>query len=282
MKILETPRDAMQGLHSLIPLEKKMELMDSMLKVGFDILDVGSFVSPKAIPQMANTAEVIRRLDLTDSDTKLFVLVATNKGGEKAADFKKISYVGFPFSTSEIFLRKNINSDFEKSIQTIAGLQEVCLQSNKTLIVYLSMAFGNPYGDPSGKEIILQWVDRLCSMGVSIISLSDIIGVATPEMIRDIYSSLSSEFPKIEFGLHLHTTGEDWVNKINAAHNNGCSIFDGVINGFGGCPMTGYELLGNLPTGNIIEFAEKNNISLKIDKEQFRKCRLKADEILRS
>ena len=279
IKILETPRDAIQGLDSLIPLQKKVELMNSLLKVGFDILDVGSFVSPKAIPQMADTAEVVRQLDLSETNTKLFVLTVSAKGGEKAASFDNISFIGFPFSTSATFLRKNINSDFEKSMKTIADLQEICIRTNKTLIVYLSMAFGNPYGDASGTEIVLQWTNKLHQMGVSIISLSDITGVATTNSIQDIYSSLSKEFPKIEFGLHLHTNSDDWYDKIDAAYINGCRIFDGVINGLGGCPMSGYELLGNLPTGNIIEYAEKNKIRLGINNAEFLKSRQIAIEV---
>ncbi len=280
IKILETPRDAIQGLDSLIPLPKKVELMNSLLKVGFDILDVGSFVSPKAIPQMADTEEVIRQLDLSQTNTKLFVLTVSASGGEKVARFENISFIGFPFSTSATFLKKNINSDFDKSMRTIADLQQICIRSNKTLIVYLSMAFGNPYGDPSGIEIIIKWVEKLQELGVSIISLSDITGVATPKMITEIYSSLSSKFPEIEFGLHLHTNRDDWYDKLDAAYKNGCRIFDGVINGLGGCPMSGYELLGNLPTGNIIEYAEKNNVFLKINKTEFLKSQQLANHIL--
>ena len=280
IKILETPRDAIQGLDSLIPLTKKVELMNSLLKVGFDILDVGSFVSPKAIPQMADTEEVIRQLDLSQTNTKLFVLTVSAKGGEKAASFENISYIGFPFSTSSTFLRKNINSDFDKSMKTITDLQEICIRSNKTLIVYLSMAFGNPYGDSSGIEIIIKWVEKLQELGVSIISLSDITGVATPKMITEIFSSLSSKFPEIEFGLHLHTNRDDWYDKLDVAYKNGCRVFDGVINGLGGCPMSGYELLGNLPTGNIIEYAEKNNVFLKINKTEFLKSQQLANRIL--
>ena len=279
IKILETPRDAIQGLDSLIPLSKKVELMSSLLKVGFDILDVGSFVSPKAIPQMADTAEVVGQLDLSDTNTKLFVLTVSARGGEKAASFDNISFIGFPFSTSSTFLRKNINSDFDKSMKTITELQTICTRSNKTLIVYLSMAFGNPYGDPSGTEIIIKWVEKLNELGVSIISLSDITGVATANSIQDIYSSLSKSFPKIEFGLHLHTNKDDWYEKINAAYKNGCRIFDGVINGLGGCPMSGYELLGNLPTGKIIEYAKKNKIPLRINNAEFLKSRQMAVEI---
>jgi len=280
IKILETPRDAIQGLDSLIPLTKKVELMNSLLKVGFDILDVGSFVSPKAIPQMADTEEVIRQLDLSQTNTKLFVLTVSAKGGEKAASFENISYIGFPFSPSATFLKKNVNSDFDKSMKTITDLQEICIRSNKTLIVYLSMAFGNPYGDSSGIEIIIKWVEKLQELGVSIISLSDITGVATPKMITEIYSSLSSKFPEIEFGLHLHTNRDDWYDKLDVAYKNGCRVFDGVINGLGGCPMSGYELLGNLPTGNIIEYAEKNNVFLKINKTEFLKSQQLANRIL--
>ena len=279
IKILETPRDAMQGLHTYIPTRRKVELMNSLLRVGFDILDVGSFVSPKAIPQMADTPDVIRQLDLSQTATELFTLVVTVKGGERAAKFDELSYIGFPFSTSETFLRKNIKSDLDKSMETLIGLQDICLRSGKTLVVYLSMAFGNPYGDPSGKEIILHWTSKLVEMGVSIISLSDITGVATPAMISEVYSALYAEFPKTEFGLHLHTTGENGYNKVDAAYQQGCRLFDGVINGFGGCPMTGYELLGNLPTGNILEFAERNGIPLRIDKPRFEKSRLLADKI---
>ncbi len=280
IKILETPRDAIQGLDSLIPLTKKVELMNSLLKVGFDILDVGSFVSPKAIPQMADTEEVIRQLDLSQTNTKLFVLTVSAKGGEKAASFENISYIGFPFSPSATFLKKNINSDFDKSMKTITDLQEICIRSNKTLIVYLSMAFGNPYGDSSGIEIIIKWVEKLQELGVSIISLSDITGVATPKMITEIFSSLSSKFPEIEFGLHLHTNRDDWYDKLDVAYKNGCRVFDGVINGLGGCPMSGYELLGNLPTGNIIEYAEKNNVFLQINKTEFLKSQQLANHIL--
>ena len=256
--------------------------MNSLLRVGFDILDVGSFVSPKAIPQMTDTEALIRQLDLSQTNTKLFVLTVTAKGGEKAASFDNISYIGFPFSASPTFLKKNINSDFKRSIKTIVDLQEICIRSDKTLIVYLSMAFGNPYGDPTGKEIILQWVKKLHQIGVSIISLSDITGVATPDMIREIYSSLSLEFSEIEFGLHLHTNRDDWYDKIDAAYENGCRVFDGVINGLGGCPMSGYELLGNLPTANIIEYARKNNILLKINNAEFLKSEQLANHILTS
>ncbi|MBL7103749.1 MAG: hydroxymethylglutaryl-CoA lyase [Bacteroidales bacterium] len=279
LKILETPRDAIQGLKNIIPSSKKVELINTLLQVGFDIIDIGSFVSSKAIPQLSDTEDVIKRIDISGTQSKLFVLTANTKGGEKAAQFEQISYIGFPFSISPVFLKRNINSDFNKALKTIDEIQNTCLKSKKKLIVYLTMAFGNPYGDPSGKEIILHWTEILSRKGIETISLSDIIGVATPEMIKDIYASLSKEFSGIEFGIHLHIKKDDWYDKIDAAYKNGCKIFDGVINGIGGCPMTGYELLGNLPTGNILEYAQKNNISLTIDKKKFTEAQVLAFQI---
>lgn len=279
LKILETPRDAIQGLKNIIPLSKKVELINALLQVGFDIIDIGSFVSSKAIPQLGDTEDVIKKIDISATKSKLFVLTANKKGGEKAAQFEQISYIGFPFSISPVFLKRNINSDFNKALKTIDELQNICLKSKKKLIVYLSMAFGNPYGDPSGKEIILHWTEILSSKGIETISLSDIIGVATPEMINDTYASLSKEFSGIEFGLHLHIKKDDWYDKIDAAYKNGCKLFDGVINGIGGCPMTGYELLGNMPTGNILDYAQTNNISLAINKKKFIEAQLLAFQI---
>ncbi|MCD4683857.1 MAG: hypothetical protein K8R86_11290, partial [Bacteroidales bacterium] len=219
--------------------------------------------------------------DISNSESKLFVLVPNVKGGEKAAKHNSISYIGYPFSTSETFLKKNINSDFVSAIDTMNCLQDLCLTSNKTLMVYLAMAFGNPYGDPSEIEIILEWVDKLSQMGVNIISLSDIIGIATPEQVSKIYQTLSSEYSNIKFGIHLHINNDEWYDKIDAAYKNGCKIFDGVISGIGGCPMTGYELLGNLPTGNLLQYAKNNNISLLINEEKLLSTRSLALEILK-
>ncbi|MCD4705183.1 hydroxymethylglutaryl-CoA lyase, partial [bacterium] len=218
--------------------------------------------------------------DISNSESKLFVLVPNVKGGEKAAKHNSISYIGYPFSTSETFLKKNINSDFDSAIDIMNRLQDLCLNSNKTLMLYLAMAFGNPYGDPSDVEIILEWVDKLNQMGVNVISLSDIIGIATPEQISKIYQMLSSEYPNIEFGIHLHIKDNDWYDKIDAAYKNGCKIFDGVISGIGGCPMTGYEMLGNLPTGNILDYAQKNNIPVSINENKFNRAKKLANEIL--
>lgn len=282
MKILETPRDAMQGLTGIIPTSKKVELINKLLQVGFDILDVGSFVSEKAIPQMADTAEVIKQIEKSKADTKLFVLVANLNGAKKAVDIEKIDYVGFPFSTSATFLKKNINAGFEKGWHLIDGMQELCIKNNKKLMVYLSMAFGNPYGDPVNVEIIHEFTDKLNSKGIKNISLSDIIGVATPDMVGQTYALLTNKYPEIEFGIHLHIKPNDWLEKIEMAHENGCHIYEGVINGFGGCPMTGYEMLGNLPTGNLLEFAKSKGIELTIDNSKFNEARILANNILHS
>lgn len=282
MKILETPRDAMQGLTEFIPTPEKVELVNILLQVGFDILDVGSFVSGKAIPQLADTANVIDQIDVSTSDTKLFVLVANLIGAKKATQTEKIDYLGFPFSTSEVFLKKNINAGFEKGWRLVDGMQELCIKNNKQLMVYLAMAFGNPYGDPVSVEIIHEFTDKLNSIGVRNISLSDIIGVASPKMIGQIYSLLTEKYPEIEFGIHLHIKQNDWHDKIEMAYENGCNIFDGVINGFGGCPMTGYEMLGNLPTSNILEFAKSKGIELAIDDAKFYQAKILADSILSS
>ena len=280
-KILETARDAIQGLEKIIPTKDKVRLINSMLQVGFDIIDVGSFVSPKAIPQMADTAKVLDNIDLSTTKTKIFTLVATVRGGQNAAQFDQVDFIGYPFSTSETFLKKNINSNFIKAENTIDELQNFCVKTGKKLMLYFSMAFGNPYNDPVNAEIILYWTEKFRRKGISFISLSDIISSATPEMIDSIYGALSKEFPEITFGLHLHVKpNESGYEKIDMAYKNGCSIFEGVINGLGGCPMTGYELIGNLPTGNILSYAEKNNISTGINHNKFEQARLLAMEIL--
>ncbi len=273
MKILETPRDALQGLPDFIPTDKKIESLNEILKVGFDIVDIGSFVSGKAIPQFRDMKEVIEGLDISESKSELFILAANRKGGEIASGFEQVDIIGFPFSTSPTFLKRNINSDFEKSERIIDQLQNIAVKTNKKLFIYLSMAFGNPYGDPDSPDLIYEWTEKLVSKGINTIGLSDITGVSTPAMIAEIYSTLTREFPETEFGIHLHIKGDDWYDKIDAAYNNGCTIFDGVINGLGGCPMTGYELLGNLPTGNLVEYANKNDIHLLVDTEQFEKAK---------
>jgi hydroxymethylglutaryl-CoA lyase len=280
IKILETPRDAMQGLHRMVPTSEKIALINALLQVGFDILDIGSFVSAKAIPQMSDTAEVLQKIKTEESHSKLFVLVVNTQGAQKASTYDKLSYIGFPFSPSPTFLKKNINSDFERAWKTINEIQNICIKTGKHFMVYLSMAFGNPYGDPEGIELIHEWTEKLYQIGIETVNLSDITGVATSEKIAQIYAMLCRDFTQIEFGIHLHTRQNDWYNKIDAAFRNGCKIFDGVINGLGGCPMTGYELLGNLSTGKIIDWANSKNIKTQVEHKKFQIAMETANKIL--
>lgn len=270
----------MQGLHRIIPTGEKVELINALLKVGFDFVDVGSFASPKVIPQMSDTAEVLEKIELINSRSKLFVLVVNTKGANTASTYSQVSYIGFPFSPSPAFLKKNINSDFEKAWRTVCHIQDICVKTNKTFFVYLSMAFGNPYGDPDDVELIFNWVEKHSRIGIKIVSLSDIIGIATPEKIENVYSTLTHQYTGIQFGIHLHVKNNDWFQKIDAAYRNGCRIFEGVINGLGGCPMTGYEMLGNLPTGNIIEWAKKRNIPVGVEIDQYGEALKVANKIL--
>ncbi len=269
IKIIESPRDAMQGLVRFIPTKDKVRYINSLLKVGFDTIDFGSFVSPKAIPQLKDTAEVLKQLDLTSSNSKLLAIVGNKRGGKTATEFDEISYLGYPFSISPTFLKRNINSTIADSRQTVDDLLNICAQKNKTLVVYISMAFGNPYGDEWNCEIVANWVEMLYNMGVRIIPLSDTVGISTRKSINCLYSALVPEFTEIEFGFHLHTTVRHWYKKINAAFLNGCKRFDTVINGLGGCPMAENRLVGNLRTSNLLEYFEINYISVKIDEKAF-------------
>jgi len=272
IKITEAPRDAMQGIKTFIPTEQKARLINAQLKVGFDIIDFGSFVSPKAIPQLSDTAEVIGKLDLSQTDTKLMAIIGNVKGAEMAANFDEVTYLGFPFSFSETFLRLNIKATPEQARKTVDDLQEICLRKNKKLVVYLSMAFGNPYGDPWGIDLILQWVKYLEERQIEIISLSDIIGIADAGMIGRVFGEIFSEITHADIGFHLHTTGHNWYEKVDAAYSRGCRRFDGVMSGLGGCPMAGYELVGNLNTRNLVEYCDHNNIPLNIDRDAFDKA----------
>ncbi len=269
IKIIESPRDAMQGLVRFIPTKDKVRYINSLLKVGFDTIDFGSFVSPKAIPQLKDTAEVLKQLDLTSTNSKLLAIVGNKRGGKAAAEFDEISYIGYPFSISPTFLKRNINTTIADSRQTVDDLLNICAQKNKTLVVYISMAFGNPYGDEWNCEIVANWVEMLYNMGVRIIPLSDTVGISTRKSINCLYSALVPEFTEIEFGFHLHTTVRHWYKKINAAFLNGCKRFDTVINGLGGCPMAENRLVGNLRTSNLLEYFEINYISVKIDEKAF-------------
>lgn len=261
IKIIECPRDAMQGIKAFIPTEKKLDYAQALLRVGFDTLDVGSFVSPKAIPQMQDTAELLNQLDLSQTKSKLLTIVANTKGAEMAATFNQVNYLGFPFSISENFQMRNTHKTIAESFITLKEILDIANASNKEVVAYLSMGFGNPYGDPWNVEIVSQWVDKLAEMGVRILSLSDTIGSSTPDIITYLFSSLIPKYPSIELGAHLHTTKDKWHEKVKAAFDAGCTRFDGAIQGFGGCPMAKDELTGNMPTEKLLSFFNQEKVS---------------------
>ncbi len=265
VKLIETVRDGLQGLKAFIPTDKKIEYINALLQIGFDAIDVGSFVSEKAIPQMADTAEVIHGLNISDSKTKLMVLVANKMGAEKASNFDVIDQLIYPFSISQTFLKKNINTDFMKAENQIDEILNVCEKKKKELVVYLAMAFGNPYGDDWSMDIIHEWIDKFVQKDIRIIPLSDITGESTPQKIHDIYSSIIPVYPNVEFGFHLHTMKDGWYDKIDAAYQSGCRRFDSVLGGLGGCPMTGYELLTNIDTQDMINYLMQNSIHHGMD-----------------
>jgi hydroxymethylglutaryl-CoA lyase len=267
IKIIECPRDAMQGWKAFIPTEQKIAYINSLLKVGFDTIDFGSFVSAKAIPQMADTKEVIPRLDLSSTSSKLLAIIANVRGAEEAAVFNEISYLGFPFSISPTFQMRNANSSIEQALERVLEIQNICISSNKTLVVYISMGFGNPYGDPYSEDIVLQWVDKLVSNGISIISLADTVGLAKPEQISSVLNKLIPSYPDIEIGVHLHSTPAGQNMKLEAALNAGCKRFDGALKGIGGCPMANDDLVGNMNTEMMIDYFEQKNIPLSINKD---------------
>ncbi|MGB2364605.1 MAG: hydroxymethylglutaryl-CoA lyase, partial [Flavobacteriales bacterium] len=246
MKIIECPRDAMQGIKDFIPTAQKVAYLNSLLKVGFDTLDFGSFVSPKAIPQMRDTANVLSQLD--DSNTRLLAIVANQRGADEACSFDRIDYLGYPFSVSENFQKRNTNKSIDQSLSLVEQLQNTCVKHHKSLVVYMSMAFGNPYGEHWHEDIVAKWGEKLSDLGVKIIALSDTIGVSNPDNIKPLFSLLIEEYPQIEWGAHLHTHLESWREKVEVAYNSGCRRFDGAIKGYGGCPMAKDDLVGNMPT----------------------------------
>lgn len=272
INIIECPRDAMQGITQFIPTKKKIAYINQLLKVGFSILDFGSFVSPRSVPQLKDTAEVLNKLDLSVTKTKLLAIVANTIGGKMAAQYDKISFLGFPFSISPTFLKKNINATMDRALITINKLHNICLQTNKELLVYISLAFGNPYGDKWSMEIVEEWVDVFSKLGIRYIWLADTTGDSIPENISSIFSLLVPKYPEIEFGFHLHTTLSSWYDKIDAAFKNGCRNFDTVINGLGGCPFSGKELIANLKTSLLLEYFEMNNIHFKINRSELQKA----------
>lgn len=279
MKIIECPRDAMQGIERFISTEQKVAYINALLKVGFDTIDFGSFVSPKVIPQMQDTWKVINRLDLSDTDTKLLAIVANERGATAATAYSQIDYLGFPFSISETFQMRNANTKLLKAFETVKNIKEICLQNNKELVVYLSMCFGNPYGDFWDESIVEHWADRFVQMGIETISLSDTIGVAEPKQIAQIFNNLTTCFPETEFGAHLHTESHNWKEKVEAAYQNGCSRFDGAIKGFGGCPMAQNTLVGNMPTEKLVDFFTEERADFFIDNDAFLDAQKIANEV---
>ena len=267
LKLIECPRDAMQGWANWIPTEKKIAYLNQLLKVGFDTLDFGSFVSPKAIPQMADTATVYEALE--ESDTKLLAIIANIRGAEMAVNFPRIKYLGFPFSISETFQQRNTNSSIAEAFKTVQAIQNLCQKSDREMVVYFSMGFGNPYGDAFNVEIVADWAEKMSNLGIKIIALSDTVGLADSQTIKKLYTSLLPSYPHIEFGGHFHANQENWLMKIQTAYEAGCQRFDGAIGGFGGCPMAEDELVGNINTQNMIQFFENQGVELGLNKNEF-------------
>jgi hydroxymethylglutaryl-CoA lyase len=265
MKLIECPRDAMQGIKELIPTDIKANYINSLLNIGFDTIDFGSFVSPKAIPQMQDTADVLKQLDLSTTKSKLLAIVANTRGAQDASSFNEISYLGFPFSISETFQQRNANSSIAESLIRVEEIQNLCVKNNKELVVYISMAFGNPYGDIWNSDIVINWTKKLGDLGIKIIALSDTIGVSNPENISYLFSNIIPEFKNIEIGAHLHSTKEKAQEKIDAAYKSGCQRFDLAIHGFGGCPMAKDDLTGNLATEDLEHYFKTNNIPLNLN-----------------
>ena len=268
MKIIECPRDAMQGISQFIPTNKKIEYINQLLKVGFDTIDFGSFVSPKIIPQLRDTAKVLDGLDLCSTSSKLLAIIANIRGANDACNFQEINYLGFPLSVSEEFQKRNTNKSIDQSLKIVEDIQNLSVINNKELVVYLSMAFGNPYKEDCDPDSLVRLIKRLDDIGVGTIALADTIGVSNPANITLLFSSLISEYPSIEFGAHFHTTQDSWEEKVEAAYQNGCRRFDAALKGYGGCPMAKDELVGNMPTERLITYFQDN---LRINKHELDK-----------
>lgn len=266
----------MQGYSHFIYTETKINYINSLLKVGFDTIDAGSFVSPKVIPQMRDTGTVLQNLDLGTSNSKLLTIVANTKGAEMAVKHESVTYLGFPFSISETFQIRNTNSTIVQSFENVKYINSLCKDTGKELVIYISMGFGNPYGDKWNTDVVDEWTEKMAQLGIKIISLSDTVGVATPDSIAYLFSHLIKQYSEIEFGAHLHTRKDNWREKIQAAWDNGCLRYDGAINGFGGCPMADDELVGNMPTEFLIQFAQENSIETNLDIKAFEKSMLEA------
>jgi hydroxymethylglutaryl-CoA lyase len=261
VKVIECPRDAMQGIKQFIPTAQKVQYIQSILRVGFDTIDFGSFVSPKAIPQMVDTAEVLSKLDLSQTNSKLLSIVANSRGAAEACTHSEIDYLGYPFSISENFQMRNTHKTIAQSIVLLQDILNQADAANKEVVVYISMGFGNPYGDPWNVDIVGEWTERLSKMGVKILSLSDTVGTSNPENIKYLFSNLIPHYKDIEFGAHLHTTPDTWFEKIDAAYLAGCKRFDGAIQGFGGCPMAKDDLTGNMPTEKVLSYLTAKKVN---------------------
>ncbi|PIV17061.1 MAG: hydroxymethylglutaryl-CoA lyase [Flavobacteriales bacterium CG03_land_8_20_14_0_80_35_15] len=270
VKIIECPRDAMQGIKPFIETAIKAHYINKLLQVGFDTIDFGSFVSPKAIPQMQDTAKVLSKLNLSQTKSKLLAIVANVRGAEEVIKFEEISYLGYPFSISENFQMRNTSKTIAQSICVLESILNLADKSNKQVVAYLSMGFGNPYGDPWSVEVVAEWTSKLVAMGVKILSLSDTIGTSDPKTISYLFSNLIPMYPKIEFGAHLHTTPAKWFEKVEAAYRAGCRRFDGAILGFGGCPMAKDELTGNMPTEQLVTYFNQQNVAININAIKFK------------
>lgn len=281
MKLIECPRDAMQGLHEFIPTEKKIAYINHLLKMGYDTIDFGSFVSPKAIPQMKDTAEVLGGLDLKEDSPSLLAIVANERGANDASAFEEIQYLGYPFSVSETFQKRNTGASIEESLIRVEEIQNICVKTGKELVVYLSMGFGNPYGEPWHPDIVTGWSEKLFrQLDIKIHALSDTIGVSYPDSIRVLLEQLIQEFPEIEFGSHLHTTPHTWEEKVAAAYHAGCRRMDGAIKGFGGCPMAKEDLVGNMPSEKMIGWMEENDVNHGINLDLLDEAQIMASAIM--
>ena len=282
VKIIECPRDAMQGIKTFIPTTNKVTYIQSLLRVGFDTIDFGSFVSSKAIPQMQDTAEVLAQLDLSKTRSKLLAIIANTQGAEAACNYSEIQYLGFPFSISENFQMRNTHKTIAQSLVSLEEILNLAEAKNKQVVAYLSMGFGNPYGDPWNTEIVGEWTEKLAAMGVTILSLSDTIGSSTPEMISYLFSNLIPAYPEIEFGAHLHTTPDSWFEKIDAAYKSGCLRFDGAIQGFGGCPMATNHLTGNMPTEKLLSYFTTQKTTTNLSPMSFESAYNEASKVFTS
>jgi len=277
--LVECPRDAMQGWKQIIPTEKKIRYLNSLLKVGFDTLDFGSFVSAKTIPQMADTVEVLNELDMRSTSTNLLAIIANVRGAHEASSHHKIKYLGFPFSVSETFQLRNTNSTIAQSLERVKEIQSICKSSGKELVVYLSMAFGNPYGDPYSNEIVFSWAERLAALGINILSLADTVGLALPGQVFSITEYLIKALPEKTIGVHLHSNPASWKDKLKAALDAGCSRFDGALKGIGGCPMANDELVGNLDSEKMITFFRERNLLHNLNEEALKESLAIANEV---